>query len=175
MKLKEIDLKSEVICIARCKVLPKAWWVNYVNELTLHAFTLTEIALKQHMTPSKQRKTRFQLTVWIVDDHYIQELNKNYRAKPNPTDVLSFPGSLLSDWSDLTENPSIVTLGDIFISRDRLLSQAKEYGHTPQREGAFLFVHGLLHLLGYDHQTKKQERLMRNLQDKILRNVFPRD
>ncbi len=88
----------------------------------------------------------------------IQALNKQYREKDSVTDVLSFPA--------LAEVP---TLGDIVICTSRAQEQASELGHSLKRELAFLFVHGLLHLLGYDHEiSEDEERIMFDLQDQIL-------
>ena len=88
----------------------------------------------------------------------IQALNKQYRAKDSITDVLSFPA--------VAEVPS---LGDVVICVQRAQEQADELGHSLKRELAFLFVHGLLHLLGYDHEVSEdEERIMFDLQDQVL-------
>ncbi len=88
----------------------------------------------------------------------IQALNKQYRAKDSVTDVLSFPAL-----------PEVPTLGDIVICVSRAEQQASELGHSLKRELAFLFVHGLLHLLGYDHEVSEdEERIMFDLQDQVL-------
>ncbi len=88
----------------------------------------------------------------------IQALNKQYRAKDSVTDVLSFPAI-----------PEVPTLGDIVICVERAQEQADELGHSLKRELAFLFVHGLLHLLGYDHEVSEdEERIMFDLQDQVL-------
>lgn len=96
------------------------------------------------------------LTVILVDDEYIRNLNRTYRNKDQTTDVLTFPDGALHH------------LGDVFISIDTCERQAKEYGHSLERELGFLFVHGLLHTLGYDHHTEEDEAIMFPLQDKIL-------
>lgn len=88
----------------------------------------------------------------------IQALNNRYRAIDSVTDVLSFPAM-----------PDLPTLGDIVICVSRAQEQADELGHSLKRELAFLFVHGLLHLLGYDHEVSEdEERIMFDLQDQVL-------
>lgn len=101
----------------------------------------------------------------IVDNTYIRELNKNYRNKDSETDVISFA---LNDYSDITTN--INMLGDIYISYDKAVEQANTYIHSIKREITFLSVHGLLHLLGYDHMIKEEENIMFKLQEEILDN-----
>ena len=99
----------------------------------------------------------------LVDNEYIHKLNKEYRNIDRETDVITFA---LED--DMDIQPEIRILGDIYISIDKAKSQAIEYGHSFKRELSFLIVHGILHLLGYDHQNKEDEKIMFELQDKIL-------
>ncbi len=94
----------------------------------------------------------------------IHELNKQYRGIDRPTDVISFA---LEDDADKIMDFRV--LGDIYICIDKMQEQALSYGHSNKRELSFLTVHGLLHLLGYDHQTKEEEELMFGLQEKILK------
>ena len=101
--------------------------------------------------------------VIIVDNDYIHKLNKEYRNIDRETDVISFA---LED--DKTFNPLERVLGDIYISIDKAKSQSKEYGHSLKRELCFLAVHGMLHLLGYDHMEKEDEKVMFGLQEEIL-------
>ena len=101
--------------------------------------------------------------VIIVDNSYIHKLNKEYRNIDRETDVITFA---LED--DKTFNPDIRILGDVYISIDKAKSQSKEYGHSLLRELSFLAVHGMLHLLGYDHMEKKDEEVMFKLQEEIL-------
>ncbi len=101
--------------------------------------------------------------VIIVDNNYIHELNKKYRGIDRETDVISFA---LED--DDTFNPEERILGDIYISIDRVHSQSEEYGHSFIRELCFLGVHGMLHLLGYDHMREEDEKVMFGLQEEIL-------
>ena len=92
-----------------------------------------------------------EISVTFVDDEQIAELNGQYRNKPQPTDVLSFP---LGENGVYDRNPETgaALLGDVVISLERAVEQAKLYGHSLQREVAFLTVHSMFHLLGYDHE-----------------------
>lgn len=105
------------------------------------------------------------LSLIIVGPRKIKTINRDYRNIDKVTDVISF--ALLDSGEELQYEKEI-ELGDIFINRDRVLSQAKEYKHSVKREFVFLFVHGLLHLLGYDHMNPKDEKIMFNLQKKIV-------
>ena len=104
-------------------------------------------------------------SVIIIDNEKIHEINKTYRGIDRPTDVISF--ALEED-----ENYEVQErlLGDIYISIDKVYEQAKEYGHSVKRELFFLVTHGFLHLLGYDHMEKDEEKEMFDLQEKILDN-----
>lgn len=103
------------------------------------------------------------LSIVLIDDDKMHKLNLEYRGIDRTTDVLSFA---LND--DKKVNTNINVLGDIYISIPKMISQAKEYNHSEKRELSFLTVHGLLHLLGYDHQTKEEEKIMFKLQEEIL-------
>ncbi|HIT49815.1 MAG TPA: rRNA maturation RNase YbeY [Candidatus Pelethenecus faecipullorum] len=98
----------------------------------------------------------------FVTDEEIKRLNQTYRKIDRVTDVLSF--ALCDDLENEMKN----SLGDIFIAVDQARRQASEYGHSLKREMAFLAVHGYLHLLGYDHQTKEEEEQMFAKQEAIL-------
>lgn len=103
------------------------------------------------------------LSVALVSNRVIRDLNNTWRDIDKATDVLSFPLELESphgddDWQ----------IGDVIISAEKALSQAEEYGHSLERELAFLFVHGFLHVLGFDHVTKKEEIEMFARQNEIL-------
>ena len=104
------------------------------------------------------------VNIIIVDNKRIKEINKEYRDIDRETDVISFA---LEDDDTFIELP-IRVLGDIYISLDKVKSQASEYGHSEMREICFLTVHGILHLLGYDHMNKDDELVMFSKQDKIL-------
>ncbi|MBV5122784.1 rRNA maturation RNase YbeY [Bacillus halotolerans] len=110
-----------------------------------------------------------EVSVTIVTNEDIQQINKEYRGKDTPTDVISF--ALEEEGEDEVEivgaeMPPV--LGDIIISADRTREQAEEYNHSFKRELGFLVVHGFLHLLGYDHMTKEEEEEMFTKQKDLL-------
>ena len=93
-----------------------------------------------------------EISVNFVDDAQIAQLNKQYRGKDAPTDVLSFPLGENGQY-DYNQETGAAMLGDIVISMERAVEQAALYGHSLQREVAFLTVHSMFHLLGYDHEA----------------------
>ena len=104
-------------------------------------------------------------SIIFVNLEEIAEINKVYRQKDGPTDVISFA---FEDNQDIVYNGICRVLGDIYICIDRMKEQAVAYGHSEKRELSFLTVHGLLHLLGYDHMIKEEEDVMFSLQELIL-------
>lgn len=112
-----------------------------------------------------------EVSLSIVSNDEIQEINKQFREIDAPTDVLSFP--LLTfeegEQADVNENNEIM-LGDIIISIDKAKAQAEEYGHGLRRELAFLTAHSMLHLMGYDHMEEEQKEMFKK-QDDILNNL----
>ncbi|TFE31677.1 rRNA maturation RNase YbeY [Cohnella luojiensis] len=137
----------------------------------------------------KEGVTDGTVTLTLTDDEGIRELNRQYRGLDKPTDVLSFsliegeePNIQYNDeyeasedgseeWKDEEKagNPFSDLLGDIVISVPRAQAQAEEYGHSFERELGFLFVHGFLHLVGYDHGDEEQEREMFAKQEEVLK------
>ena len=106
-----------------------------------------------------------ELSVMICDAPVIHELNRTYRNVDAPTDVLSFALNE-GDEEDCAEEEA--ALGDIVINIDRAAEQAKEYGHSREREIAYLAVHGFLHILGYDHYEEEEKKEMRAAEEAIL-------
>ena len=111
-----------------------------------------------------------EVSVSFVDNAGIWELNKKFRGIDRPTDVLSFP---LFDYEGESEEPPVDELmgmlGDIVLSLEQAKAQAEEYGHSFEREVAFLTVHSMLHLLGYDHETGEEDEAdMRRRQSEIM-------
>lgn len=102
----------------------------------------------------------------LVDNLYIHQLNKEYRGIDRPTDVISFA---LEDEKNM-QSP-VRVLGDIYISIDKIKEQSEAYNHSYLREFAFLSVHGLLHLLGYDHMAEEEEKVMFAYQEEILKEA----
>ena len=102
--------------------------------------------------------------VIIVDEEKIHELNREYRGIDKSTDVITFA---LEDNEDIVYE-DFRLLGDIYICLEKVYSQAEEYGHSVLRELSFLAIHGFLHLLGYDHMTEEDEKVMFKRQEEIL-------
>ena len=103
-------------------------------------------------------------SIIFVDNETIKDINRDYRNIDKVTDVISFA---FEDNGKLVYN-NVRLLGEIYICIPRMIEQAKEYGHSEKRELSFLAVHGLLHLLGYDHMKKEDEKVMFALQELIL-------
>ena len=112
-------------------------------------------------------KGRSEVNVIIIDNKEIKAISKQYKKKDKATDVLSFP----SDWQELKDKIGYNMFGDIFISHEKVTTQAKKFGHSEKREWGYLFVHGLLHLIGYDHMNKKDEKEMNGLAKIIMTKV----
>ena len=139
----------------------------------MNKFTITDeygykdykILNKVFKTALKEEKvTNAFFSVVLVDENTIQKINKEYRGKDSVTDVISFA---FEDNDKRVYNNTRI-LGEIYICIPRMQKQAQEYGHSETRELAFLGVHGLLHLLGYDHMEKEDEKIMFAKQELIL-------
>ena len=108
-----------------------------------------------------------EVSVTLVDDGQIQVINRDYRGLDRPTDVISFALEE-GDEPAIIGGPPDLLLGEIVISMETAVRQAGDYGHTLAREVAFLALHGMLHLLQYDHMTPEDERVMLDKQAEIL-------
>lgn len=126
---------------------------------------LLSVAVRQHLS----EKTEVGIT--LVDDEAIRELNRVYRGKDIATDVLSFALNDETDEPSLEGGPQAELLGDIIISAETAQRQSEEFGHGLERELAYLAVHGLLHLLGYDHMTDEDRVEMRIEEEAALREI----
>lgn len=138
--------------LIREDVLPK--WKNYrkfIPQIFEKIFTIID-----------DERKGWGATIVLIDDTHMHSMNLMYRNIDNSTDVLTF----LSDEEEY--------LGDVFINVDRLTQQANDYGHSLKREFCFLVAHGALHLLGYDHLTKEEEKVMFSLQEEVLKEIAPR-
>lgn len=113
----------------------------------------------------KEKLKNIVFNVIIVDNYYIHELNKDYRNIDRETDVITFA---LEDEVEMVSPEETRVLGDIYISIDKAIEQAKEYGHSLLRELSFLAVHGFYHLLGYDHINPEEEAIMFQKQEEVL-------
>lgn len=121
-----------------------------------------------------------EVTLTFIDDEGIHALNRDYRNIDRPTDVLSFAMQdegteeldiIFEVESEDEPDPISGMLGDIIISVERAVAQSEEYGHSLEREIGFLFVHGFLHLIGYDHQDEESEAVMTAKQEAVLQKA----
>lgn len=127
---------------------------------------LAEKVVKETLE-AEESDPEVEVSLVFVDNDYIRELNREYRNIDKATDVLSFP--LLEETAEPGfENPGEQALGDIIISLERAQEQAEEYNHPFEREVAFLIVHGMLHLLGYDHMEEEERVVMREHEERVL-------
>ncbi|MCI6284653.1 rRNA maturation RNase YbeY [Selenomonas sp.] len=116
-----------------------------------------------------------EVSVTLTDNAYIHTLNREYRGIDRPTDVLSFALNE-SDEPEVADGPDVNVLGDLIISVERAKEQAADYGHSVKREIAFLTVHGMLHLLGYDHMEEAERLEMENEQRYVMKKLgIPRE
>jgi probable rRNA maturation factor len=150
--------------------------IEIINEQTEYTLTENIISLIGQALDKAAKEHGVQtgeVVISLVDDPTIQQLNKEYRNIDRPTDVLSFAMSEEGDGEmQITGTEGMPSmLGDIVISTSKALSQAEEYGHSVEREICFLAVHGFLHLLGYDHGTKEEEKEMFSLQEEYLTHI----
>jgi probable rRNA maturation factor len=123
------------------------------------------MALRQVFEPKEMKKMKYEASISFVDDLEMQQMNLKFREKDAATDVLSFPiiGTPPND---------IFPMGDIVISTETAERQAQEYGHSFEREMAFLAVHGMLHLLGFNHEEDPNDlAMMEEIQESILEEL----
>jgi len=111
---------------------------------------------------------RSEISVTFVDMEEIHQLNRDYREVDSTTDVLSFPQ--FDDLNDLPEEGEIA-LGDVVICKDKAEEQAQEFGHSFEREIIYLFVHSVLHLLGYDHMDEDEKKIMRRQEEAVMEQL----
>ncbi len=117
-------------------------------------------------------KEEYTVSLIFVDPDEIHQINRDYRGIDRATDVISFALKDQEDDYEMMEGED--ELGDIFINIQAIVDQADAYGHSLRREVCFLFTHGLLHLLGYDHMNEEDEKEMFSLQDAILDEIVPK-
>ncbi|CDF58064.1 rRNA maturation RNase YbeY [Thermobrachium celere] len=123
-----------------------------------------------------------EVNVIITDNEEIREINRQFRGIDKETDVLSFPqleydegyeeeGEIEIGIEDINPESGCVVLGDMVLSLEKALEQSNEYGHSFEREIAFLVVHSMLHLLGYDHENEEDKKIMRYKEEEILNKI----
>ena len=120
-------------------------------------------------------KLNFYMSVTLTTPEQIHELNKKYRNVDRPTDVLSFPMFEKNEIDEMVEkqekNLLPEVLGDIVISIEQVEIQAKEYGHSFERELAYMLVHGFYHIMGYDHIEEEDKKVMRVKEEEVLKKL----
>lgn len=157
---------------------------NEQDQITVDALLLKKLnEALEAVTSGEGVEYDADVTLFLVNDEEIRSINAEYRQIDAPTDVLSFPiiqyeaGLVFSDSFDeasLTDDMFLadsLLLGDIFLSGERAVEQSIEYGHSLLREVVFLFVHSLLHLLGYDHMTEQDRRRMTAKEEYYMRSI----
>ncbi|WP_046173867.1 rRNA maturation RNase YbeY [Domibacillus indicus] len=143
-------------------------FLDETNNLAEDAAKLSE-ELLQLAAAKESVPDGSEVSVTFVTNERIREINREYRDKDTPTDVISFALEEMSEDEVAITGAEIPrVLGDIIISTDRAKEQAEEYGHSFERELGFLTVHGFLHLLGYDHMNEQDEKEMFGRQKDIL-------
>ncbi|WP_195572697.1 rRNA maturation RNase YbeY [Paenibacillus sp. 1001270B_150601_E10] len=155
-------------------------WNNEQDKYPISPGLVAQLEQLLQEAAAAESVTEGEVALTFVDNERIHELNRDYRGIDRPTDVLSFALNestdeeldILYEVEDELELASIGDmLGDIIISVERAQEQAEEYGHSIERELGFLFVHGFLHLLGYDHQDEASEKIMMDKQEKVLQKI----
>ncbi|ETT57376.1 rRNA maturation RNase YbeY [Paenibacillus sp. FSL H8-0457] len=155
-------------------------WNNEQEDFQISEELITLLEAILQKAGEAEGVTDGEVDLTFVDDEGIHELNREYRGIDRPTDVLSFAMNEitndeleiiyeLEEGEELESVPDV--LGDIIISVPRAKLQSEEYGHSLERELGFLFVHGFLHLLGYDHQDEASEAEMMGKQEAVLAEV----
>jgi probable rRNA maturation factor len=143
---------------------------NLQNQKALSEAEISRISTVLDFGLARYNKSVAETSLILVNDAYIRELNREYRGFDQPTDVLSFAMQEGDDGPEIPFSADFPELlGDIYISVERAVEQAESYGHSLERELCYLAVHGLLHLLGFDHQGPDDTRAMREEEEAIMK------
>ncbi|OQP05839.1 rRNA maturation RNase YbeY [Geobacillus sp. 46C-IIa] len=143
-------------------------FIDETNEVTAEQIETIERLIREAAAVENVPEGA-EVSISFVDNERIRAMNRDYRGKDAPTDVLSFALEEEGEGEiDIIGADVPPVLGDIVISVPKAKEQAAEYGHSFMRELGFLAVHGFLHLLGYDHETEEEERVMFAKQEEIL-------
>lgn len=127
-----------------------------------------ETAAKVCLEVEEVDGSKAEISLTFTDMEEIQQLNKEYRGIDSATDVLSFPQ--FEDKEQFPKQGDIV-MGDVVICTDKAIVQAEEFGHSPEREIIYLFVHSLLHLMGYDHMSEEDKKIMRSKEETVMQRI----
>lgn len=161
--------------------------MNRIN-ISFTTFTLKQIPITaiirqavQEVLKQENITVDCELNVLVTDDNGIRAINQASRSIDKPTDVLSFPmfqfvaGEYPEDWSDYVDpETGLCPLGDMAISLERAISQAKEFGHSTRREVGYLTIHSMLHLLGYDHLDEGPQKAKMRQREEAIASLIPR-
>jgi len=144
-----------------------SWEIEEEKEIEKKIKEVVEKALEE-----EEAKCDVNLSIVITDNENIREINKEQRDIDKPTDVLSFPGYEKEEWETIKKNTDeIIYIGDIVVSKEKIIEQAKEYGTGFEREFCYLVAHGMLHLMGYDHMEDDDKKVMREKEEKIMEKL----
>lgn len=152
-------------------------WSNEQNKIEIPEQWIDKLTELLRLAGEGEGKTEGEVALTFTDDEGIHALNRDYRGIDRPTDVLSFAMQddgveeldiIFEVESEDEPDPLSGMLGDIVISVERAVAQSEDYGHSLEREIGFLFVHGFLHLIGYDHGNDDEEAVMTGKQEAVL-------
>ena len=148
---------------------------NYPEDLTFPQEIIDNVTTAAETVGRLYGVENGEVSITLTNNAYIHELNRDYRGIDRPTDVLSFALNE-SEEPDIADGPDVNILGDLIISVERAEEQAADYGHSVRREMAFLTVHGMLHLLGYDHMEEADRLEMEAEQRFVMEKLgIPRE
>ncbi len=145
--------------------------VNFLEiDENIEYFELVEKVMQKAFITEKIDKLNLYINVILTNPENIRKTNKEYRNIDKETDVLSFPMFEKKEIQEMLKNENDIqdVLGDIIISVSRVEEQAKEYGHSFEREFAYMLVHGFYHLMGYDHMNEEEKQEMRQKEESVL-------
>ena len=148
--------------------------VNFLEiDENIEYLKLIEKVIKQAFYIEKIDKHNLYINVILTNPENIRKANKEYRNIDKETDVLSFPMFEKHEIEEMLkkENKQEDVLGDIIISIQRVEEQAKEYGHSFEREFAYMLIHGFYHLMGYDHMSEEEKKEMRKKEESVLNKL----
>ena len=148
--------------------------VNFIDiEENENYLELIEKVIGQAFSIEKIDKLNLYINVILTNPENIRKINKEYRNIDKETDVLSFPMFEKSEIEEMLKNENCIqdVLGDIIISISRVEEQAKEYGHSFEREFSYMLVHGFYHLMGYDHMNEEEKQEMRSKEENVLNKL----
>ena len=135
---------------------------------------IVQKVVKQCFKEENLENTKLYISIILTTPEHIHEINKQYRNVDKETDVLSFPMFEKEELDEIIKNQNFEhedVLGDIIISIDKVKGQAKEYGHSFEREFSYMIVHGFYHLMGYDHIKDEDKIVMRPKEENVLNKL----